>query len=65
MAASASVNTSYFAVGMPYFFIRSLLNTLLASMRAAAALGPKAGMPASASLSTRPRASGSSGATTT
>ena len=53
------------AVGMWYFSIRFLEKLLLASMMAAAALGPKAGMPALSSSSTMPRARGSSGATTT
>ena len=63
--AAARIEASYFAVGMPYFFIRSLENTLEASMRAAALSGPKAGMPTAASASTMPRARGSSCATTT
>ncbi len=50
---------------MWYFFISSLENALLASITAALALGPKAGMPASSRVSTMPRARGSSGATTT
>ena len=63
-AAFSSVNTSYCAVGMPYFFIRFLEKTLLPSMMAAALFGPKAGIPASCSASTQPNTSGSSGATT-
>jgi len=65
MTLAGSSKVSYLAVGMPYFFIRSLENTLEASMRAAALSGPKAGMPTAASASTMPRASGSSCATTT
>ena len=56
--------TAYRAVGMPYFFIRSLEKTLLPSRMAAALLGPKQGIPTASSLSTAPRTSGSSGATT-
>ena len=63
-AFSGASNTSYRAVGMWYFFIRSLAKTLLASIRAALASGPKQGMPMAWSRSTHPRASGSSGATT-
>ena len=65
MTLAGSSNVSYLAVGMPYFFIRSLEKTLEASMRAAALSGPKAGIPTAASASTMPRASGSSCATTT
>ena len=65
LALSSWVNVSYFAVGMWYFFINSLENALLASMTAALALGPKAGMPAFSRASTIPKARGSSGATTT
>ncbi len=57
-------NTSYAAVGIPYFFIRFFEKTLLPSMMAAFALGPKHLMPASSSASTQPSTSGSSGATT-
>ena len=49
---------------MPYFFIRFLENTLLASICAAFASGPKQGMPMACRRSTQPMASGSSGATT-
>ena len=49
---------------MWYFFIRPLAKTLLASIRAALASGPKQGMPMAWSRSTHPRARGSSGATT-
>ena len=52
------------AVGIPYFFIRSLEKTLLPSMMAAFASGPKQGIPAASSASTAPSTSGSSGATT-
>ena len=48
MTLAGSSKVSYLAVGIPYFFIRSLLNTLLASMRAAVLSGPKAGMPTAA-----------------
>ena len=65
MAFWASVNTSYCAVGMPYFFIRSLEKALLPSMMAAALLGPNAGSPAAFIASTMPATSGSSGATIT
>ena len=50
---------------MWYFSIRRLEKLLLASMMAASARGPKAGMPAASRASTMPRARGSSGATTT
>ena len=50
---------------MPYFFIRFLEKTLLLSMAAAAAVGPKAGIPSFSRASTIPMARGSSGATTT
>ena len=49
---------------MPYFFIRFLEKTLLPSMIAAFARGPKAGMPMASNASTAPSTSGSSGATT-
>ena len=62
--ADMSSNTSYSAVGMPYFFIRFLEKTLLPSMMAAQALGPKQGIPFSSKASTQPRTRGSSGATT-
>ena len=48
-----------------YFFIRVLEKILRASMLAASAVGPKAGIPAASMASTMPRARGSSGATTT
>ena len=50
---------------MWYFFISSLEKALLASMMAALAWGPKAGMPAASMASTIPKARGSSGATMT
>ena len=50
---------------MWYFFISSLEKALLASMTAALARGPKAGIPAASRASTMPRARGSSGATMT
>ena len=49
---------------MWYFSIRPLEKTLLDSMTAALARGPKAGTPAASMASTMPRARGSSGATT-
>ena len=62
-AFCALSKTSYSAVGMLYFFIRSFEKTLLASITAALAFGPKALMPAASNASTIPAASGSSGAT--
>ena len=50
---------------MWYLAISSLEKALLASMMAALARGPKAGMPASSRASTMPMARGSSGATMT
>ena len=50
--------------GMPYFCIRRLEKTLLASISAARASGPKQGTPSACRRSTQPMASGSSGATT-
>src|SRR5690606_7313351 len=50
---------------MPARDISSLAKLLDDSMRAAAAVGPAAAMPSAFSLSTRPRASGFSGHTTT
>ena len=64
-AAFISLKISYSAVGIPYFFISFLENALLPSMIAAALFGPKQGIPFSSSMSTSPRTSGSSGATTT
>ena len=63
-ASAGASNTWYWAVGMWYFCIRSLAKTLLDSIRAALASGPKQGMPAAWRASTHPRARGSSGATT-
>ena len=63
-AFSISSNTSYAAVGMPYFFIRFLEKTLLPSRIAAFLSGPKQGIPIAFSASTIPRTKGSSGATT-
>ena len=59
------LNTAVRAVGMPWRSISALANALDDSMRAADRLGPKAAIPSTASRSTRPRASGSSGPTTT
>ena len=63
-ASSALLNTSYFAVGIEYFFMRFFEKTLLPSIIAAFAFGPKQGIPISLSASTAPSTSGSSGATT-
>ena len=49
---------------MPYFFISSLAKTLLPSIMAARALGPKVEIPAWRSASAQPSTRGSSGATT-
>ena len=65
LAATASVNTSYFAVGMLYFFISPLEKALEPSISAAACAGPKALIPASLKASTTPLVSGTSGPTTT
>ena len=65
IASSGLVKFSYAAVGIPYFFIRSLENAFEPSIMAAFAFGPKALMPASLNASTAPATSGSSGATTT
>ena len=64
-ALSISVKISHFAVGMPYLRIRFLEKILLASICAAYAVGPNAGMPSSSRRSTQPNASGSSGVTQT
>ena len=64
-AFSALSNTSYFAVGILYFFIRFFENTLLPSIIAADLSGPNVLKPSALSASTIPRTSGSSGATTT
>ena len=50
---------------MPWRAIRSFAKTFELSILAAAWLGPKTGIPAARSRSARPRASGSSGPTTT
>ena len=65
MASSLLSKTSYFAVGILYFFISFLENTLLPSMIAAFFLGPKVLNPLACKASTIPSTSGSSGATTT
>ena len=57
-ASDAESNTSYFAVGMPYFFMRFFENTLLPSMIAAFFCGPKQGMPFASSASTHPKPAG-------
>ena len=64
MAASKSSNTSYAAVGMPYFFISPFAKILLPSICAAAFDGPKTGMPMCSRASAMPRQRGSSGVTT-
>ena len=63
LAFAASSKTSYFAVGMLKFLIRSFENALLPSIIAALLLGPKHGIPFPSSSSTMPSTSGSSGAT--
>ena len=63
-AFSASSKVSYFAVGIPYFFMRFFEKILLPSIIAAFLSGPKHGIPASVNTSTQPPTSGSSGATT-
>ena len=63
-ALSISPNTSYSAVGIPYFFIRFLEKTLLPSIIAASLEGPKQGTPILRRASAMPRTSGSSGVTT-
>ena len=60
IALAGSVKFSYAAVGMLYFFIRSLENAFDPSRMAAFFLGPKVRMPAASSSSTRPPTSGSS-----
>ena len=64
-ASSASKNTPYAAVGILYFFIRSLANTLDPSSWAAALDGPNTGIPASFNTSASPATRGASGPTTT
>ncbi|CJR97360.1 Uncharacterised protein [Streptococcus pneumoniae] len=62
-ASSKDVNVSYSAVGMSYFFIKSLANCLLPSMIAAACDGPNTRRPAFSNSSTRPSIKGTSGPT--
>ena len=59
-AFSASSKFSYAAVGMLYFFIKSLENALLPSRIAAFLRGPKIRSPLSSKISTTPPTSGSS-----
>ena len=59
-AFCGSVKFSYAAVGILYFFIKSLENALEPSRIAAFFLGPNARIPAASSSSTRPPTSGSS-----
>ena len=63
-ALSTLSKTSQAAVGIEYFFINSFEKTLLPSIIAAFARGPKQGIPFSSKASTQPSTSGSSGATT-
>ena len=65
IALLGSLNTSYLAVGILYFFIRFFEKTFEASIIAAFALGPNARIPSACIASTIPSASGSSGATKT
>ena len=60
IAASGSVQFSYAAVGILYFFIKSFENALEPSRIAAFFFGPNARIPAASSSSTRPPTSGSS-----
>ena len=64
-AASKSSKRAAAPMGMPWRRMRSFAKDFDDSMRAAAFVGPKAAMPAASSMSTRPKARGSSGATTT
>ena len=64
-AASALSNVSYAAVGISYFFIRSLENALEPSMIAAFFLGPNTLIPTCSNASTQPATNGSSGPTIT
>ena len=64
LAASASVNTSYLAVGILYFFMRFFEKDLEPSISAAACTGPKALIPAALKASTAPLVNGTSGPTT-
>ncbi len=59
-ASSALVKVSYAAVGMWYFFIKSLENALEPSRMAAFFLGPNTRRPAVSKASTTPPTSGSS-----
>ena len=63
-ASSILLNVSKRAVGILYFFMRFLEKTLLPSIIAASARGPKQGIPAASSASTHPSTRGSSGVTT-
>ena len=65
LAFSGSSNTAAWAVGTAARAMTSLANALDASMRAAAAVGPKQGTPSCASRSASPSARGASGPTTT
>ena len=65
IASSLFVNTSYLAVGILYFFIRSLEKTFEPSIIAAFFLGPNVLNPSACKASTIPSTSGSSGATAT
>ena len=60
IASSGSVKFSYAAVGILYFFIRSLENALEPSMIAAFFLGPKTRSPSDSNASTTPPTNGSS-----
>ena len=60
LASSADVNVSYAAVGILYFFIRSLENAFEPSSIAAFFLGPNTLKPSASNASTTPPTSGSS-----
>ena len=60
LASLADVNVSYAAVGILYFFIRSLENALEPSRIAAFFLGPNTLKPSASNTSTTPPTSGSS-----
>jgi len=60
LASSADVNVSYAAVGILYFFIRSLENAFEPSSIAAFFLGPNTLKPSASNASTIPPTSGSS-----
>ena len=64
-ASSAESKVSYEAVGILYFFIKSLENALEPSRMAAFFLGPNTRSPAASKASAAPAASGSSGPTIT